>query len=362
MNIIKLNTIGDIVKRVEGGSAPIANQSKEVVITENGTTTIKPDAGYTGLGSVKIVVALPIDVSNYLTMEALDDDFTVTTGEYGNGLQYCIDGSGLWKNLPRRGTTQAISNGQKISFKCQTNSIESISGVFKATSGRCNLSGNIMSLLYGDSASVNSPLINEREFFNLFRDMDGIIDASRLLLPAKNLTPSCYSGMFLYCKNLVAAPALPATTLAEYCYDGMFSGCTSLNAPPALPATTLAANCYEDMFEECTSLTTPPELPAMMLANSCYYGMFSKCTSLVKAPELPATTDAINCYNRMFMGCSNLSYIKAMLITMDDTSSTFYWLRNVSPTGTFVKNAAATWDVVGPNGVPEGWTVETATE
>lgn len=29
-------------------------------------------------------------------------------------------------------------------------------------------------------------------------------------------------------------------------------------------------------------------------------------------------------------------------------------------TGTFIKNASATWDVTGVNGIPTGWTVETA--
>ena len=34
----------------------------------------------------------------------------------------------------------------------------------------------------------------------------------------------------------------------------------------------------------------------------------------------------------------------------------------VASTGTFVKNAVATWNVSGEHGVPIGWTVETATE
>ena len=90
--------------------------------------------------------------------------------------------------------------------------------------------------------------------------------------------------------------------------------------------------------------------------------MFKGCTSLVTAPELPATTLVLDCYGKMFYGCDKLSYIKAMFINIPSGSETRSWLYGVSSTGTFVKNAAATWDVVGPNGVPEGWTVETATE
>jgi hypothetical protein len=62
----------------------------------------------------------------------------------------------------------------------------------------------------------------------------------------------------------------------------------------------------------------------------------------------------------MFDGCSNLNYIKAMFTTTPGTGYTSYWARNVSATGTFVKNSSAEWDVSGIHGIPEGWTVQTA--
>ena len=144
----------------------------------------------------------------------------------------------------------------------------------------------------------------------------------------------------------------------------MFGGCTALTTLPTnyLPATTLANDCYYGMFIYCTSLTTAPVLPATTLADYCYGGMFQNCTSLTTAPELPATTLAKNCYNGMFYGCSKLNYIKAMFTTAPSTSYTRDWVRGVKSTGTFVKNSAATWDVSGVNGIPTGWTVQTASE
>ena len=114
------------------------------------------------------------------------------------------------------------------------------------------------------------------------------------------------------------------------------------------------------MFYNCTSLTTAPELPATTLTASCYSNMFRGCTSLTTAPELPATTLEGCCYNYMFYGCSSLNYIKAMFTTTPGTHYTQSWLGTVSPTGTFVKNSAATWNVTGPYGIPTGWTVETS--
>ena len=141
----------------------------------------------------------------------------------------------------------------------------------------------------------------------------------------------------------------------------MFNGCTSLTTAPELPATALAFACYNSMFLDCTSLMVAPELPATTLAESCYFEMFYGCTSLTTAPELPATALADYCYHYMFNGCTNLNYIKAMFTTKPSATYTQFWVRGVASTGTFVKNSAATWNVTGNNGIPSGWTVQTAT-
>ena len=172
---------------------------------------------------------------------------------------------------------------------------------------------------------------------------------------------ACYN-MFRNCTSLTNAPELPATTLTDSCYRCMFFGCTSLSIAPELPATTLKESCYKNMFYGCTSLSIAPELPATTLRYECYSGMFFGCTGLTNAPELPATTLADYCYSYMFYDCTSLNYIKAMFLTTPSSSYTENWTNNVSPTGTFVKNASASWDVTGVNGIPENWTVETAIE
>ena len=90
--------------------------------------------------------------------------------------------------------------------------------------------------------------------------------------------------------------------------------------------------------------------------------MFQGCTSLTTAPELPATTLEKYCYHYMFYGCAKLNYIKAMFTTTPSANYTNRWVNGVASSGTFIKNAAASWDVSGVNGIPSGWTVETATE
>ena len=179
-------------------------------------------------------------------------------------------------------------------------------------------------------------------------------------LPATTLADGCYGSMFSDCTNLTKAPALPATSLADGCYNLMFAGCTSLTKAPALPATTLAKDCYVRMFIRCTNLIDAPALPATTLAQNCYGYMFSDCTSLTKAPVLPATTLAPGCYSGMFYSCESLSFVKMMAVNLLTVDTNNYWLEGVSYVGTFVKNAAATWEEDGI--IPSGWTVITATE
>jgi len=222
-------------------------------------------------------------------------------------------------------------------------------------------------------------------YWGMFQDCTSLVTAP--VLPAETLATSCYQSMFQGCTSLTTAPELPANTLAQYCYAYMFSGCTNLTTAPELPAETLADNCYNSMFQGCTSLTTAPsrlpattltqkcyyymfsgctglttapELPATTLANDCYIRMFSDCTSLTTAPVLPATKLEASCYNYMFNRCTSLNYIKAMFTTIPSYSYTYNWVSGVASSGTFVKNSAAEWNVTGNDGIPNGWTVQTA--
>lgn len=182
------------------------------------------------------------------------------------------------------------------------------------------------------------------------------------LLPAEELKSSCYNGMFKDCKNLTVAPILSASIMQSGCYQVMFDGCTKLETAPSLPATTLAEGCYWGMFQNCSNLKSAPELPATTPENSCYMQMFMNCTSLETAPDLIAPNAAlISCYARMFYGCTKLNYIKMTATNWIKSSSpslaTFYnWATNVSPKGTFVKNAEVQNSEL--NGiVPSGWTI-----
>ena len=231
-----------------------------------------------------------------------------------NTLSYSLDSGATWTALPDNTDTPTVQAGDSIMFKgeCIPTLYKGI-GRFSST-GRYNVEGNIMSLLYGDNYQDKFTLPNitmSDVFYELFRENTKLINAQNLALPATNLSSYCYRQMFRMCTNLVTAPALPATILSGSCYNSMFEGCTSLTSAPELPATTLASGCYYGMFRGCSSLTSIPSTSigdetTVMKASACCE-MFSGCTSLTTAPELPATTLDNGCYKAMFANCTSLT-------------------------------------------------------
>ena len=264
-------------------------------------------SGNDGIPTGWTVEDCAVDYSKeYFTIEALEDGLTVKLSY--NGLEYRID-NGKWIYLLQDTATPSINSGQKISFKITSPLISSYYGIGTFTVNKTfNVTGNIMSLLYGDDFKGQNDLNGKNyAFYNLFHGCTKLQNAENLILPATTLANNCYQSMFWNCTRLISVPELPATTLANNCYGGMFLDCTSLASAPKLPATTLATYCYNSMFENCTGLTSAPELPATTLASYCYYGMFWGCKSLTTAPELPATTLAEKCYQYMFDSCTNLT-------------------------------------------------------
>ena len=262
------------------------------------------------LGSTKLW-PLSTDYSKeYFTIESLADNNTITWTFTGstpmqNYIYWSKNGTSWTSAIVSTSDTPVslatLNKGEKMYLKGENIKYASSSSNYSHFNSdyEFNVSGNIMSLIYGDNFIGQTTLSSSYNFVGIFKSSK-VYDASNLILPATTLADYCYSNMFNGCASLVTAPVLPATTLASSCYHSMFYKCTSLATAPVLPATTLAKSCYYYMFYGCTSLTTAPELPATTLVNNCYGYMFEGCSSLITAPELPATTLANSCYMSMF--------------------------------------------------------------
>ena len=209
--------------------------------------------------------------------------------------------------------------------------------------------------------AIPATVIGNSGCINMFSSCSSLANVPDL--SAQTIGEYGCGDMFEDCTSLVNPPALPATSLGYRSYSSMFSGCSSMISAPDLPATDLANYCYSFMFEGCTALASAPDLPALEMKEGCYRSMFKNCVGLVNAPTLPAKSLVKDCYDEMFFGCSSLNYVKAMFI--DWPESSFRMLYGVSDAGTFVMNENANWDPAvhrGVDGIPESWTIETATE
>lgn len=325
---------------------------------KNGSDYVLPNVSYiVETNDVSFEPYVQKDMSNYLTIEALEDGLTAKLSI--NTCEYCVDGDDNWKPLAAGTRTESINTGQTLSFRGNLTPASS-KGIGTFTiSKKCNLKGNCMSMLFGDNAANNYSLEGKNDaFYSLFNGCSKIINVSNNFLPATRLEQRCYCQMFYGCTGLTTAPELPATTLESSCYYGMFYNCTNLTTAPVLPATTLAGGCYEYMFYNCTSLTTAPSiLPATTLRSACYCEMFNGCTSLTTAPELPATTLVEYCYSNMFYNCNKLNYIKMLATDVYAEDCLSGWVEGVASSGTFVKNSALTYLPTNNSGIPSGWTV-----
>ena len=231
-------------------------------------------------------------LNEYLTFEVLTPGTILWTANGENAsktISYSIN-DGEWTSITSSDSASiSVEEDDVVRFKglnnaygdtstTYTGSYENYSS-FSGGTATYNISGNIMSLVYGDNFIGQTTISTNNTFRALFKTNTSVISAENLVLPADTLRQSCYQAMFSRCSSLTKAPSLPATNLEVACYKSMFDY-TALTTGPELPANNMKESCYEAMFDGCTELTTAPELVATHLYDYCYAYMFRGCTSL----------------------------------------------------------------------------------
>ena len=189
--------------------------------------------------------------TEYFTIESLEDGNQIGISKSNTPSISISTDKQTWTTVtPNASPTYFITlnAGQKVYIKGSNNTYNNDSwptkGFFTST-GRFNVSGNIMSLIYADDFKNKTTLSssNESAFAKLFYEANKLISAEHLVLPATTLVFACYMFMFYGCTSLTTAPELPATTLKNYCYYYMFYDCSSLNYIKMLATDVSANNC-----------------------------------------------------------------------------------------------------------------------
>ena len=266
MNKIALNTVpldgGDVIIKKGsggGGGVTINNQSKSVDITENGTTEIVADAGYTGLGKVTI-------------------NTNVASSGGGSGWTGHADVEGL-KAIGWTDEDIAYYQENGVNWNAENDEYHKVTDDNKA--------------LYGVLTANNISTYKER-----------IVYLPKIDTSAKT---SMYT-MFSNCYSLVSIPHLDTSKATNM--NKMFSGCSSLTSIPHLD--TSSATSMDSMFSSCYSLVSIPPLDTSKVASMV--GMFNSCSSLTSIPHLD--TSSATSMDSMFYNCYSLVSIPHL-----DTSS-----------------------------------------
>ncbi len=212
-----------------------------------------------------------IILNNYLTIEALEDlTIYLHTPNPGDVVEYCINADGVWEphvfrtshriELEDGGFTSQVeyfkinvSQGDTISFKAELKPRDVGGwgiGNF-SVDAEFNVSGDCMSLLFGDEArNIYSLEGYDYVFYNLFGGNSGLKSISNNILKATTLSKGCYYEMFDMCDGLtnIGGLILPAMTLEPLCYYRMFYRCYRIPYAPILRAPILKLGCYSEMF------------------------------------------------------------------------------------------------------------------
>ena len=178
--------------------------------------------------------------NQYLTFRALEDISFSRNGYSRGTIYYSLNSGSTWNSIGTYTSTPTIHSGQTIMWKGNQDGDNTLSTF--SSSGRFEVEGNAMSLVYGDNFSGQTTLSDSLALAELFdSSYDHLVSVENMVLPATTLSQWCYERMFWRCTSITTAPILPATTLANGCYENMFEDCNSLNSITCL-ATDISAN------------------------------------------------------------------------------------------------------------------------
>lgn len=162
--------------------------------------------------------------NEYFTIESLQDG---TTFSIKSQINYSLN-RGSWVTASAN-TNIRLSSNDRVRISTRLSPVTSERDRALSISGSFNVSGNIMSLLYGDDFIGQTKISNNYALAYLFYNCTGLVSAENLILPATTLTGYCYRSMFEGCTNMTKAPLLPATSVPNYGYMRLFYGCSKIN-------------------------------------------------------------------------------------------------------------------------------------
>ena len=278
---------------------------------------IDPDYAY------KYYRTKPFTIKNVST----NKDGIIRWGKYQD-FECSFDGGGTWGAMEASFTLPCCEEVMVRKASAYDASFNLSTSSFHLDVANFEISGNIMSLLYG-SDFIGKSTIPANAFKDLFSGAGAIVSAENLVFEFEDIPSAACRGMF---KNLGVLAKIPDLSRIK----------------------TIADNgCYE-MFYNCIAISTPVVLNITSACSYCCYRMFYNCYALVEASLLTSPTLTASCFNSMFANCSKLHKVTWLCDVNNTTTYTNGWMSDVPSGGIFTKKAGTSWPV---GTIPNGWLV-----
>ena len=291
---------------VEGNLEGVNNQEKSITINSNGTSSVIPDTGYTGLSKINITTNVPTSGGDGIDLTSLgytaQENTSINTDiqdsiaysqslleSYTDDTKYEYDS---YMMFAPKFPTDKRTTFEKMFFSCGSLKTIPLIDTSNGTNFRC--------MFDRCSALENIPPINTGKGTN-FANMFNYCISLKTIPALDTSNGTNFYGMFDECYTLENIPPINTGKGTDFSY--MFVNCQSLTTIPQLD-TTNGTN-FEFMFDDCQSLTTIPQLDTANGTKFRY--MFAISTSLTTIPQLDISNG--NDFYYMFGGCSKLTDI-----------------------------------------------------
>ena len=259
---------GVIIKKGGGGGTPINNQDKVVDITENGTTEVVADGGFTGLG--KVTINTEVEGAKPKWTGHADAEGLRAIGWTDEDIAYYQENSVNWNEEDDE--CHKVSEDNKALY-----------GVLTA-SNISSYRDRIVYLPKIDTSKVT-------DMSNLFKNCYCLTAIP--MLDTSKVTNMSY--MFNYCYCLTAIPMLDTSKVTKM--NQVFYNCRALTAIPMLDTSNVIN--MSRIFYGCSCLTAIPMLDTSKVTDMS--DMFGFCTNLTAIPMLD--TSKVTDMRGMFNGC-----------------------------------------------------------
>ena len=267
--------------QISGHQTAIENQATEIsgmqtVLAGHQTALENQSGGVTSVNGQTGAVTLSIPDPYIEDTNPMYQYFTITA--ITSGTLTCVPRSGLsftlqyhradsnqwtnWTISGYMGTSISLIQGCKYYFKGTTAKLSTT--VYNTQFGgtaQIELSGNLLSLLYGDNFinKINS-IMNDGigQLRKIFSGHTGIISAKNLVIPVGVAQNRVFEQMFLNCTNLEYGPQLLFTNENDYTDSckGMFAGCTSLKYLKCTLVTNSAPTAFSNWLQNVAATGT----------------------------------------------------------------------------------------------------------